>query len=1007
MGKRAEKKTRAAAKEKRAAAAGSPKVVPPQLNPVQSGGDGVLVVKERKLCPHLDKGIDLDTFSAKIRASDPSRCEDCREGSSDRRGKKGKGKQGKKKGSASVDSKSDSKAIWVCLDCGHYACGGVGLPTTPQSHVVRHARQTRHPLVIQWDNLHLRWCFPCNTLIPVEKTEDNGEKKDALSEVVKLIKGQTTEGSKVDVEDVWFGGGSVTSEMKTEGIVSSGNGLDAKAGYMVRGLTNLGNTCFFNSVMQNLLAMDRVRDYFLNTDASFGPLTIALNKLFAETEPETGLRNVINPRSFFGCLCSKAPQFRGYQQHDSHELLRCLLDGLCTEELNARKKMNASTENGVSSNQDPTFVDSVFGGQISSTVCCVECGHSSTVYEPFLDLSLPVPTKKPPPKKAQPNSRAKKTKLPPKKSGKSRPKINKNPDTVTVQSISNPSASSESPCLTESAAALNEKMVSSSGDSSQSCSLGPGTIAAQNDSASQNVLAVLQSDGEQVLENSVDASVDDDMGWLDYLEPQTISEEHNITSQNNGIFYQDSINKDKVSDDILMKSNQISSLDEESNKKMDASSVNPWENELPLLAQDSEVILLPYHEESSNTIDMMSREAEASSSVVGCGQEEPDFDGFGELFNEPEIATGPVYEGPSLPNEGAVSGFVVGNSSESDPDEVDDSDSPVSVESCLAHFIKPELLTNDNAWDCEGCTRTLQHQELEASRKQAKLALKTGVNGGGSGNQCALQSTKDISCPSEVKIPSNGDMDINLNSVSGSLVSHNGMADYLNENSSEADSGQSCETNTVVSQQEEGTVETNDPREEQSHFSGSHKSCSQESSPDQADGSCSVDESSSIGNAIHKVRQSDNHESEEINGKEMKSKTVKVKRDATKRVLIDKAPPILTIHLKRFSQDARGRLSKLNGHVNFRDTIDLRTYMDPRCKDQEKYTYHLVGVVEHLGTMRGGHYVAYVRGAKSKGKAEKENGDCVWHHVSDAHVREVSLEQVLHCEAYILFYQKI
>jgi ubiquitin carboxyl-terminal hydrolase 16/45 len=60
-------------------------------------------------------------------------------------------------------------------------------------------------------------------------------------------------------------------------------------------------------------------------------------------------------------------------------------------------------------------------------------------------------------------------------------------------------------------------------------------------------------------------------------------------------------------------------------------------------------------------------------------------------------------------------------------------------------------------------------------------------------------------------------------------------------------------------------------------------------------------------------------------------KKLNVKRDATKRVLIDKAPPILTVHLKRFSQDARGRLSKLNGHVNFRDVLDLRPYMDPRC----------------------------------------------------------------------------
>lgn len=60
------------------------------------------------------------------------------------------------------------------------------------------------------------------------------------------------------------------------------------------------------------------------------------------------------------------------------------------------------------------------------------------------------------------------------------------------------------------------------------------------------------------------------------------------------------------------------------------------------------------------------------------------------------------------------------------------------------------------------------------------------------------------------------------------------------------------------------------------------------------------------------------------------------------------------------------------------------------------FTYRLVGVVEHLGTMRGGHYVAYVRGSK----------DGVWYHASDAYVRQTSLEEVLRSEAYILFYER-
>jgi ubiquitin carboxyl-terminal hydrolase 16/45 len=74
----------------------------------------------------------------------------------------------------------------------------------------------------------------------------------------------------------------------------------------------------------------------------------------------------------------------------------------------------------------------------------------------------------------------------------------------------------------------------------------------------------------------------------------------------------------------------------------------------------------------------------------------------------------------------------------------------------------------------------------------------------------------------------------------------------------------------------------------------------------------------------------DGDDSEECSDKESDLESMRVNRDATKRVLIYKAPPVLTIHLKRFSQDARGRLSKLNGHVNFRETMDFRPYMDPR-----------------------------------------------------------------------------
>lgn len=966
------RKTRSAVKEKVVAIGSSPKNITESCNPaIEAVDEGASVAKETISCPHLVKGVNLDKLSDKIKSSGSIRCEDCRQGAVDRRGGRGKGKHGKKKGSASLDSKSDLKSIWVCLECGQHTCGGVGLPTTPHCHAVGHARKTRHPLVVHFEKPQLCWCFPCNMLIQVDKIEKTDEASHSISDVVKLFKGRSSEKSSVDIEDVSIGDGSVTSEIKSKSSITSdsyGQGC-----YVVRGMVNLGNTCFFNSIMQNLLAMNKLRDNFLELDAPVGPLISSLKKLFTETNPELGFKNTINPRSFFGSVCTKSPQFRGYQQHDSHELLRCLLDGLSTEELAGRKQNGSLKTDRASSN---TLVDALFGGQISSTVCCNECGHSSTVYEPFLDLSLPVPNKKPPPRKAQQVSRTKKTKLPPKKGGKSRVKVSKDADLLPVKNVPSQSSSHESSCPDQSVISNAEEMVASSGDSTVLGSEEISSVANKEDLLPPNLVTVGESQQMQVLDNDANktSELSDDFVWLDYVEAETTNDDYaSISQKEDEPDAQDTENKDE-SMNVLPEqascetSGPVCFLQEDQNLKPDFSSANGWEDEVPLQVQNSEVLLLPYKEESSSAGDNIGRD-EDSSSVLGGGPEEAEFDGFGGLFNEPEVVAGPA---PRPSSSGDVeAGIITRNNSESDPDEVDDTDSPVSVESCLAHFIKPELLSDENAWHCENCSKILQRQ-----KKEVKEKTRTVSNGNETGSH-EESSHASNSCSFKVSSTENGDFQ-NENNVEGS-VSHV-------QHGTELENSQSDELKLNKS-------------------SCSHKACNEESCNNSA-----ATDSWNTGNVQQDapVLGNDNNDAEECSENEADLDSMKVKRDATKKVLIYKAPPVLTIHLKRFSQDARGRLSKLNGHVTFRETMDLRPYIDPRCINEEKYEYNLVGLVEHSGTMRGGHYVAYVRGGlRNRGKVDnKECETSTWYHASDAYVREVSLDEVLRCEAYILFYER-
>lgn len=123
-----------------------------------------------------------------------------------------------------------------------------------------------------------------------------------------------------------------------------------------------------------------------------------------------------------------------------------------------------------------------------------------------------------------------------------------------------------------------------------------------------------------------------------------------------------------------------------------------------------------------------------SSSAVGCEPDALDSDGFGDLFDEPEIAAGPdvkpLSSESNFPaNEIAETGFLDGNSSESDPDEVDNSDSPVSIESCLAYFTKPELLSNEHAGHCENCSKVLRERRMKSRKKRQKATSKIQVSG--------------------------------------------------------------------------------------------------------------------------------------------------------------------------------------------------------------------------------------------------------------------------------------
>ncbi|XP_066469014.1 ubiquitin carboxyl-terminal hydrolase 45 isoform X2 [Tiliqua scincoides] len=146
--------------------------------------------------------------------------------------------------------------------------------------------------------------------------------------------------------------------------------------------------------------------------------------------------------------------------------------------------------------------------------------------------------------------------------------------------------------------------------------------------------------------------------------------------------------------------------------------------------------------------------------------------------------------------------------------------------------------------------------------------------------------------------------------------------------------------------------------------------------------------------------------------------------NARKQLLISSVPAVLVLHLKRFHQ-AGVSLRKVNRHVDFPLILDLAPFCSASCKnvmDGGKVLYALYGIVEHSGSMQGGHYAAYVKvrspsqkilehiSSNKNVQGLKESvGASVgqWVYVSDTHVQAVPESRVLNSQAYLLFYERI
>ncbi|KAF9269250.1 hypothetical protein L218DRAFT_1072870 [Marasmius fiardii PR-910] len=185
------------------------------------------------------------------------------------------------------------------------------------------------------------------------------------------------------------------------------------------GLKNLGNTCYMNAPIQCLSASPPFARFF--TEGRWKNAVNHVNPLGTKGRLTAAFAQIVHamwgselpyqtPTEFRKTICSLNSQYIGSDQHDSQEFLSFLLDGI-HEDLNRilqRPSWNRTPEEEeelerlppqIASEQewaawkarnDSIIVD-YFQGQFRNQMKCLTCHKTSTTYNTFSILSVPIP----------------------------------------------------------------------------------------------------------------------------------------------------------------------------------------------------------------------------------------------------------------------------------------------------------------------------------------------------------------------------------------------------------------------------------------------------------------------------------------------------------------------------------------------------------------------------------------------------------------------------------------
>lgn len=159
----------------------------------------------------------------------------------------------------------------------------------------------------------------------------------------------------------------------------------------LRGLYNMGQTCFMSVILQSLIHNPLVRTFYLaeghrSIDCDREACTsCALDDIFTDFYAQDKHEGYGAVHMLQGCW-KGGGALAGYSQQDAHEFFGFILNSLHEANIEDDEK----SANPSDAKDCECIVHQTFGGLLRSTVTCTTCKNTTTALDPVMDLSLDV-----------------------------------------------------------------------------------------------------------------------------------------------------------------------------------------------------------------------------------------------------------------------------------------------------------------------------------------------------------------------------------------------------------------------------------------------------------------------------------------------------------------------------------------------------------------------------------------------------------------------------------------